>query len=466
MSQVWRTSSVTAAAIFLETCSLYLVFATISAVVQTPTAKLPFWLVLLAFVWGFALSSRLLTLNVTPRLRGLVGLGLGIPSLLVMAALNTGEGLLPVGALASGDLGIVVGFVVSVIFLIAVWWRAVEVSREEVTLESLRSTFIIGLIVLFVAVLTDSLHPDGIVSGFLVVAFFAVGLTGLAMARFSFESGSPLDISTDWLWPIVASVVVVLVLGLLISGAGVGGLDAVTREVTRTIGNAGFWILQPLLLLLGVLASALVTVGNWVAGFFNGSDLEGLMRAQQDLADFHAGLQEQAKDAKPPTTLFAVLKWSASGVGLVLVTWLLYRFFRARRLLGRPVGVEETRESSFSWKQVNDDLSGVWGNWWSSLFPAGGPARRRGDPADPRQFYHSLLALSERLGEPRKEWQTPREHQWALVGLLPAEPVARIIDRFQAYHYGHAALEPGELDRLRLDWQALNDFLNEQKAGS
>ena len=465
MSRVWRTSSVTAAALFLETCGLYLIFATISALVRTPTAKLPFWLVLLALVWGFALSSYLLGLKVTPRLRGLLGLGLGVPSLLVMASLNTGGGVFPVGAIAAGDLGFVAGFVVSVIFLIIVWWRAVELSREEVTLESLRSIFTIGLIVLFLAALVDSLHPDRIVNGFLVVGFFASGLTGLALSRFSFERGSPSDISTDWLWPIGASVAVVLALGLVISAAGVGGLDDVTRELVRAIGNAGFWILKPVFLLLGILAGVLVTVANWISGFFDGGDLEGLLLAQQELAAFHADLQEQAKDAQSPTTLFTVLKWSASAVGLAVVTWLLYRLFRARRFLGRSSGVEETRESSFSWKQVNDDLSGFLSDWWSNMFPAGiGSTRRRGDPEDPRQLYHGLLALAEQVGESRKDWQTPREHQRALIGLLPAEPVARIIDRFQSYHYGQAVFDSEELARLRGDWQELNDFLKDQQA--
>ena len=206
MSRNWRSGAITASVLFLEGCALYLAFAAISAATQAPAVKLPFWLVLLALVWGFALSSYLLTVKVTPRIRGLIGIAAGIPSILVLAAFNTGLGLIPAGALSWGGLETALVFGASVLFLLAVWWRAVEVSRDEASLESVRSAFLIGLIVLFVAVVVDSLSPVAVVSGFLVVGYFAVGLVGLALARFSFESGDASGMSTDWFITVFVSV--------------------------------------------------------------------------------------------------------------------------------------------------------------------------------------------------------------------------------------------------------------------
>ena len=467
MSRYWRSGVITASVLFLEGCALYLAFAAISAVTQAPAVKLPFWLVLLALVWGFALSSYLLTVKVTPRIRGLIGLAAGIPSILVLAAFNTGLGLIPAGALSWGGLETALVFGASVLFLLAVWWRAVEVSRDEASLETVRSAFLIGLIVLFVAVVVDSLSPVAVVNGFLVVGYFAVGLASLALARFSFESGDGTGMSTDWFIAVFVSVGGVLALALAVSAAGVGGLGDLTRQLVSAIGEAGLWLLKPVFLLLGVFASALVTIGNWLSGFFGGGNLDGLVEAQQRLAEFHQSLQEEAQDGGPPVALLTALKWLAFFVTATVAAWLLYKLFRARRFLARSGAVTETRESSFSWKQVNDDVTGFLGDWWANLWAVRpGTGRRRGEPGNPREFYHGLLRLAERVGQPREEWQTPREHQRTLVGLLPADPVGRIVDDFQAYHYGNWELEPGVVERLSEAWRELNTFLREQQAAS
>ena len=463
MSRYWRNSAVTSVALFLEACALYLAFVTISALIQVPEARLAFWLVLIAVVWGYFLSYYVLTVKVTPRLRGMLGLAIGVPSLLVLAAFNTGEGILPLDLLASGDLNSTVGFIGSLIFLVAVWWRATEVSREEASLESVKAAFLTGLAVLFVAALVDSLQSEKLVSGFLVIGFFAVGLAGLSLARFSFEGGDNQQMSVDWLVPIAVSVGAVLALGLLISAAGQGGLDDVTRELLKAIRAIGFWILKPLLLLIGLLVEVLVNFGNWLSSKFGGGDVTQLLEAQEGLAAFQAELEEEAADAESPNTLITALKWAAFTVGAAAAGWVVYRLFRARRLVGTPKEVEETRESLFSWKRANDDVAGFLGSWWSRMFsPDEGAARIKRGPRDPREFYHALLGLAERLGQPRQDWETPREHQRALIGLLPADPVASIVDRFQSFHYGHSEFEQPVIERLTEDLQVLNEFVKEQ----
>jgi hypothetical protein len=299
----------------------------------------------------------------------------------------------------------------------------------------------------------------------LVVGFFAVGLAGLALARFSFEGGDNQQMSIDWLVPIGVTVGAVLVLGLLVSAAGLGGLDDVTRELLGTIRTVGFWILTPVLLLIGLLVELMVSIGNWLSGRFGGGDIQGLLEAQEGLAAFQDELREEAEDAESPSTLFAALKWAAFTLGAAAVAWVVYRLFRARRLVGRSQEVEETRESLFSWKRANDDMAGFLSAWWANMFsPKEGSARARRDPRDPREFYHALLGLAERVGQPRKDWETPREHQRALVGLLPADPVASIVEGFQSYHYGRSELDAPEIERLNQDWQALNEFLRQKES--
>lgn len=463
MSRSWRNNSVTAVALFLEGCALYLIFVTAAALLNQPEILLSFWLVLLALVWSFALMSYILSVNVTPRIRGLLGLAFGIPSLLVLANLNTGYGLVPVETLISGDVGSMVAIAGTMVFLVIVWWRGASVAKEDITLDAVRSAFLWGLGVLFVTALLDSLVEERVVSGFLVVGFFAVGLLGLSLARFSSESGETHAMSREWVMPILASVAAVVLLGLVISAIGLGGLDDVTRGALKVGGTAGFWVLRPVLLLMGLLAAGLVELGNWLSGLFGGGDFSALMDAQARLDEFHEGLREQAEGNEPSTALFTVLKWFALAVAVSIAGWLVYRLFRSRRFFSREGDVEETRESLFTWGRANDDLSGMLAAWWKKMFPVRERESDEGqEPATPREYYHGFLGLAARLGRPRRGWETPNEHQRGLWGFLPSDPVYRIVQRFQRSHYGRHEPDHTDLEGLQKDWTELNEFVDRE----
>jgi hypothetical protein len=163
--------------------------------------------------------------------------------------------------------------------------------------------------------------------------------------------------------------------------------------------------------------------------------------------------------------LITLLKWGAFLGTSALVGWLLFRIFRFRRLLRSTGEVEETRESLFTWQRANQDLTALLNQWWGNLVQAAtGESRRQSAPRNPRELYYSFLGLAEELGYPRREWQTPREHQRALGWLLPAEPVAHIVDGFQLVHYGHGQVDDGRMQQLLQDWSAIRQFVTEQQA--
>ncbi len=461
MNRSWRNNSVTAVALFLEGCALYLVFVTAAALIGQPGIVLPFWLVLLALAWSFVLMSYVLSVNVNPRIRGLLGLATGIPSLLVLTNLNTGSGYIPVDTLISGDVGSIVAIAGTLVFLITVWWRGASVAKEDITLDAVRSAFMWGLGVLFVTALLDSMVDKRVVNGFLVIGFFSVGLLGLSLARFSSESAETHVMSREWVTPILVSVAAVVLLGLLISAVGLGGLDDVTRGILRIGGTAGFWVLRPVLLLMGLLAAGLVEFGNWLSGLFGTGDFTGLIDAQQRLEEFHEGLREQAAEREPSTALFTALKWSALTVAVAVGSWLIYLLFRSRRFMSREGDVEETRESLFTWGRANDDLSDMLAGWWHKMFPVKERDSDGGkEPATPREYYHGFLGLAARLGKPRRDWETPNEHQRGLWGLLPTDPVFRIVQRFQRSHYGRE--DDTGSESLREDWTELNEFMDRE----
>jgi hypothetical protein len=289
-------------------------------------------------------------------------------------------------------------------------------------------------------------------------------LLGLALARFSSESGETHIMSREWMMPIFVSILAVVFLGLVISAIGLGGLDDVTRGALKFGGTAGFWVLRPILLLMGLFAGLIVGFANWLSGMFGGGDFTALITAQQELDEFHQRLRDQAEEKEASTALFTALKWFAFVVASTIAGFLLYRFFRSRRFAGQEGDVEETRESLFSWGRANDDLSGMLAAWWKKMFPVQekepGPGK---EPATPREFYHGFLGLASRIGRPRRDWETPNEHQRLLWGLLPTDPVYRIVQRFQRSHYGPAEPDDANLESLKEDWTEINEFMDREE---
>jgi hypothetical protein len=467
MTQFSQTSLLIGVALFLETCVFYLVFNIIASIIQLPEARIPFGLVFLALLWAFLLSMYVQTVRFSLNLRGTLGLALSVVSLLILSHWSTGSGLIPFGTILTGDLATVAIIVFSFIFLVVLWWRGSSIAHDDVTLDTIRGTFQWGLAVVFASVLIDALTPAEVINGFLIVGFFGVGLLGLSMARFSSETADSNVMSKEWLVPIGVAVGGVLILSLVISFVGLGGLDDVTRGVFGFVGKVGLWILRPILLGLGLIAAGLVAVGNWLISVFGGGDLSGLEAAQREIQQFHENL-ERVEQRGPPALLVALLKWLAFLVAATVVGWILFRLFQFRRLWRNTGEVEEVRESLFSWQRANQDLSSLIGGWWNSLvLAAGAENRRRPEPRNPRELYHSFLGLAEELGQPRQEGQTPKEHQRQLGWTFPPEPVAHIVDGFQAVHYGHANVDDQQMQLLLQDWTDIRQFVEErQESGS
>jgi hypothetical protein len=441
----------------MEAAAFYLIITMVSAALQLPEAGLPFWMVVLALVWSFLLSMYVQTIRFSLNLRGFVGLVLSLVSLLMLANWSTGLGFLPLDQLLGGDLKTVATLVITLAFLLLVWWRGSSLAHDEVALEVVRGSFQWGLVVVFVAVLVNSFTGAKVVSGFLVISFFGVGLAGMALARFTSESGGDLGMSRQWFLAIGASIGAVLLVGVAISALGLGGLDDVTRAILRVVGTVGTWVLRPIIIVSGYLVSLLVDLGHWLTRVLGGGDLSSLERAQEEIRQFHESLQKDGRGAGPPAALLTALKGLAFLVAASLAGWVVFRVFRFRGLRRALSEVQETRESLFTWTGASQDLSSLLGEWWNNLVKASeGEGPRRAAPRDPREVYHALLELAQRLGQPRREWQTPREHQGALVQVLPAEPVGRIVTDFQLVHYGQGRVDDAEMERLLQAWAALS----------
>ncbi len=455
MSQFWRVSTVTATALFLEAAGSYLAISIFAALTNVAGAKLPLWLVLLALLWSFILSLYVQTIRFSLNLRGVIGLVVSSLSLLVLANLNSGVGFFPVGKLISGDLETAFALAMSFLFLVALWWRGTSLAHDEVTLDTVKSSFQWSLATLIAAVVIDAMVSPDIVGGFMVLGFFGVGLFGLSLARFSTESADLQAMSREWLIPISLAVGAVLVLALLISGLGMGGLDDVTRAILRFLGQVSEWLLRPILLGLGYVAEALVIFGKWLTSVMGGGDLSGLNEAQEHLRRFHEEL-EDVEGSGIPQWIYTLLKWIVFLAASLAIGFVLFRVFRFRRLFKLSGDVQEVRESLFTWDKANADLGGLIEGWWNNLVrKAMADDKSEPEPEDPRDVYHRFLSISETMGRPKGEGQTPREHQPEVLDTLPAQPVDRIVGGFHSAHYGKRQAARGEMQTLLSDLSEL-----------
>ena len=160
-------------------------------------------------------------------------------------------------------------------------------------MDVVRSSFQFSVGVLVVALLVEGLGSFELVNGVLTVGIFAVGLSALAVARFSSELDGSQRMSLDWLIPIGVSVLAVLLLGFLVAGAGLGGLDDATREILRSVGAMGGLILQPLVMLLGILAGLLANLVHWISELFGGGDISSFDQAVDRIEQFQDELRQE-----------------------------------------------------------------------------------------------------------------------------------------------------------------------------
>ena len=157
MSLFWRTSAITGAALFLEAAAAYLAISLFTTLTNMAGARLPLWLTFLALTWAFLLSWYVQTIRFSLNLRGIFGLSVSLISILVLANLNTNMGFFPVGRILNGDILTAFSLILTLAFLVALWWRGSNLAHDEVTLETVKGAFQWGLAVVVGAVIIDSL---------------------------------------------------------------------------------------------------------------------------------------------------------------------------------------------------------------------------------------------------------------------------------------------------------------------
>ena len=438
--------------LFLEGYTYFICYTIISHLIGIHDGSLPFWMTLMTLVWSFLLSFVVQTINFSLNVRGVLGLISGGFSILILASMHHNLNPFQVSELFNEDWINTAQYIVSLAFLTILWWRGGMLARDETTLDSIRNVFQTGILIITFGLLISMFTSWTISSYPYILFFFSAGLAGLSLARFS---GQPSDYQISlksWLIPICSSVAIVILVGLIIAGLGISGIDESLRFLLKLLGGLAEWLLRPLLLGLGFIASGLIIFGTWLSNLFGGGNLDGLEFALGHTQDLYESLDESRED-NSNRFLITCLKIAALGSFGIVSGWCLFKVFRFKRHWSNQSQSETSRESFLTTKLISNDIKSMLHHVLNKAIPL--PNNRRSyirDPKNAREVYYQFLILTKELGHPRNPGQSPKEHQTNLADLLPIEPVTKIVSEFQDVHYGNPYLEISDMDTLLHNW--------------
>jgi hypothetical protein len=243
----------------------------------------------------------------------------------------------------------------------------------------------------------------------------------------------------------------VLGLGILLGALFGRDIALIVRTLWQTLVLIIALILSPLVWLISTLLEAVLSathLDQWLQKFVQMPPIriDAAPPAGEVLAIFPIWLQTVIR------IFFALLP-------ILLVLGLL---LLARNRARRRVGVDEERESLWSWAGLVDDLRGLLAGRRGSKQDGGLravlAALRGGDPASRvRRSYIRLLLLGEAHAHPRPAPQTPHEYAPAAGAMLPAavQPVDALTEAYERARYNPNVVTPADADAAERAWAAI-----------
>jgi hypothetical protein len=349
------------------------------------------------------------------------------------------------------------------------WRHGALDARSRVEHDDIAGAFSAGVLWLSVCLLLAALagapsltllQSEG--TGYLV-GFFAVGLTALALARLEevralARPGAALTPGREWLGLVLATVLLLLAAGLVLAQLLAFDLiGALLRPLLWPLGLLLTALLLvvglPLALLLDLLVRLLRRLLPGLGAPSGGLDLQRLLDR----------LRERGAAEPIPPELLALGQWLAIGAVVALALWLIARAVVSRRERRSEDGVEEERDSVWSWALLRAALRDWLERLRSRLARPSTTAAVSAVPpavaAPPaattiRQLYRELLRLAAERGAPRRPDATPYEHLPRLQAALgPDDALTDATGAYVRARYGPSAPEDDEVERLREWWQ-------------
>jgi len=349
------------------------------------------------------------------------------------------------------------------------WWRGIIMSRTGQTFGRAFDGFRVGLVLLLVVGLAQTLSGLELQVIPYAFEFFFFGLAAIAIGRLDeIDRRGQLTLRHDRYWVLILASAIALVLGLGLASALLFGVDLgdVLLAILGPIGWAFQVLVYLVLLMLGYFAQLLVGLIRVVfPPLPEGATIDSSI-GQPQVAVTPVVVESYEL---PPAIQFSMQALVGLGLALLLLYILILAIRRWQRTTSG--GVEEVHESLFSAATLGNDLAGWLRHLWGNL----NDRLRRPDPGPPlpdendplyasfaiRRVYAELLALAATVGLDRPPGQTPHEYlprlRFALpqhAGDLQALTAAYAHARYDALHATRA-----ELDTARMAWGRLRDDL-------
>lgn len=382
-----------------------------------------------------------------------------IVNLVVLAlVLTVGlRSLLPVNEWMVEDK-IVIGFYLSVLVLVWIWWRGAQLGQDIIHPRMARQRVVWGMTLLLLEILiaarTGS-RPPGV---FLFSVYVFLGLLALLFARIGYVGlaqgvdKNPFD--RRWLLSSILSIGVLVLLALLVGSLMIGQPQFFIDVLGRVflVVSIFFWfiVLLPFILVLYILETYFSAVMNFFRRLI--TNINWVLPEQSPLLDPTVIQQEPGGLV---LQLASETKWVIVWVVVVLVI-LVIVFMRQRQGRGWGSGVIEQREAlptvSGGLRQLRQGFSDLVGRFRPQQKTAPSSQVRV------RQIYIQLMEVCEKLGDARPPAYTPLEFLPDMGNIFNGfhEDLQLITLAYQRVRYGELPEET--LDRLQAveeAWQRL-----------
>ncbi len=375
--------------------------------------------------------------------------------------------------------------VLMLLALIYLWLRGLLDAMKTLGHDDIWGTFVAGIVmlVLYLVMMATNNFPVAAASINLIVLFFAVGLTALALSGLKITVG--LDralglgqrrasktpaLNRYWLLSVAVTVAVLLGLGLLVSlliaPDQVAALLHLVNVVLSTVWN---WISLVIVAISYVL---------FVIGYFVASLLEPLIRWLMSLLGTNRERQplQMMSPLAPPASITPtaavipdVYRWIALGI-FALVVLVIFALVLRRLWAAQTEETDEERESILSADLLQDQLKKLWQKLFGGLrgVVALNPFLSLVGEHDTRRAirttYQSLLAAAIERGQARPPDQTPCEYQQQLADHLPETTavLATLTERYNHARYAEEPPAPEAVAEVEQAWEKVQGVIAAQ----
>ncbi len=453
---------VTAATVLAESAWLYLLLGLLGITLAQDGSPLSLSAVL-ALVGISTLTARLLQMVLMPtRMAYGIQLAMGV----AMIVVAVGSQVDPNSGLELGWIATVVrgadveGYTfrasVGSILGAALWWRGGMIAASEFPVESLSTSFRLGVLVVAVAAVVDVAHPADLQVFSSMILFFAAGLAGMGAGRLLPASRQAIE-GRAWLKVIGGLVLGIVIVGLLVSMLQRDVLEYISRPalvVLNLLGTVVFYvIIVPIAFVVGALTQGLLTVLGWFDSDvpFEAPDMGGTLLE----------LREQTGEVNEVVAaVVQVSQWALVALLVAGALFVIAAAFR-RRLSWRLVQSEGTRESVREGADAGDDLKRLLLNLLPRHFRRTREAAGLRLPDDEAEIvdvfrvYFGLLEQAREQGFPRPDHATPLEYQHTLEQVLPRRLARSATAAFTNACYGHHPPPKAVLEELKAQMEEL-----------